>query len=352
MAIMTLITNSCGHEREYEIKKPGAAKWLETVPCPACRHKKGGPVPAQPAPTPAPEPKVEEAKPEIKFETPEWVTKVLNILPSNPFHFVLPDLIQLIGANIPVWLQGPPGTAKSTTVEQVAEAMGMSFYFMACHEMMTRSDLFGFTDANGTDHRTPLWDAYEHGGIMLIDEVDNGNPNLLAALNSAISNGFAVFGSGTKVQRHPDFRVVATANTAGLGPEAGFIGRNGVDPATRDRFVTVFMPIDEDLEDLLAMMYAGEDITDFVETCVNKAEDRLLKRAQNPAVDAHRVVEAVRKVRAVVESRYRGSVISPRTTIHAAGMVNAGFTLDEAIASKLPGLTPSEINDILRGVTR
>jgi len=206
------------------------------------------------------------------------------------------------------------------------------------------------TNANGTDHRTPLWEAYEGGGVVLLDEVDNGNPNLLAALNSALSNGHCVFGSGTVVERHPDFRVVATANTAGLGPENGFIGRNGVDLATRDRFVTVQVPIDDMLEDALAEVHIGAATIAELHMMFQMAAKANLERRsvgkEQPNPKA--IVKTVRKLRAVVDVRFRGSVVSPRTTIQAATMVAAGFTLAEALVAKLPGLTTDEVESVLR----
>jgi MoxR-like ATPase len=198
-----------------------------------------------------------------------------------------------------------------------------------------------------------LWDAYETGGLVLLDEVDNGNPNLLAALNSALSNGHCVFGSGTVVEKHPAFRVVATANTAGLGPEHGYIGRNGVDLATRDRFVTVEVPIDDSLERALALLAVGDDegvkkeATDRAESSRAKLQERAT--AATTRVGPETILKKVRHVRERVEARFRGSVVSPRATIHAATMTTVGFSLEESLAAKLPGLSPDELRQIING---
>jgi MoxR-like ATPase len=353
----TRIKNACGHFFDYRIKRTSSVKWLETQPCPSCRYgtPKGDEPQPQPTPQPTPEPQPEptpqpEPEPEPEPEADaEWVDGVLQLMPDELFHSVLPDVVLLVQAGLPVWLQGPPGTSKSTIAQQAAEALDMSFHPISCHELMTRSDLFGYGDANGVDHRTPLWEAYEGGGVVLLDEVDNGNPNLLAALNSALSNGHCVFGSGTVVERHPDFRVVATANTAGLGPENGFIGRNGVDLATRDRFVTVEVPIDDMLEDALAEVHIGAaTIAELHMMFQMAAKANLEQRSKGRvAVTPKQVVKAVRKLRMTVDSRFRGSVVSPRTTIHASTMVAAGFTLAESLAAKLPGLTRDEVDSAL-----
>lgn len=340
----TEVLCSCGHTYNFNTQDPKFIDVLKGKPCPPCQanvkvdeNKKNENVP--------------EKKPRRKVDK-SWVDSVMEFIPAALFHSVLPDLIMAVRAGLAVWLQGPPGTSKSTLAEQAAKGLDMDYYYVSCHEFMTRSDLFGFTDANGTDHRTPLWEAFENGGLLLLDEIDNGNPNLLAALNSALSNGHCVFGSGTMVERHPDFRVVATANTAGLGPEHGYIGRNGVDLATRDRFVTFQVPIDDALEVALAELYIGSDVEVLYPEFVDAARKRLEKRSLgHEDANAAQVIDVVRQLRALVDSRFRGSVVSPRTTIHAAAMVAAGFTLREALEAKLPGIKPADVTQLMKEVT-
>jgi MoxR-like ATPase len=362
------IVCSCGHKYRYNIKRTSAIDWLKGKPCPSCQHGKTTPDSPQPAPEEQPEaPKEEEPTPEPEPEPKEEpkpdntaaINEVLAAWPSipedRPLHSAFADLLLMVNAGLPVWLQGPPGTGKSTLAEQVADALKLTFHPMSCHEMMTRTDLFGYRDATGTDHRTPLWDAFEYGGVALLDEVDNGNPNLLAALNSAMANGHCVFGSGTVVVRHPNFRVVATANTAGLGPEAGYIGRNGVDLATRDRFVTLQVSIDSTLEGQLAAEGLGDaDLAATTEAMsYNHAVAALRARATRVVeedVKPEDLLRTVAGVRRLAESRFRGTVVSPRATLHAARMVSTGFTVAESMAAKLVGLTDSEVSDLMAGV--
>lgn len=370
----TLIRGTCGHEYPYNVTagpgRPAASKaqWLASRPCPPCQGKlrKGGKqepkappkaprldeimqeTPQAPEPTPEPEPQEEIS--------PEEIDGMLTTFPAIPdgmiTHAAMPDVLLAISAGLPVWLQGPPGTGKSTIAEQVATVLKTGFYPLSCHELMTRSDLFGYRDAVGADHRTPLWDAYELGGVFLLDEVDNGNPNLLAALNSALSNGHGVFGSGTIVTRHPAFRVIATANTAGLGPEAGYIGRNAVDLATRDRFVTLMVPIDARLEHILAMLrYDDQPEVDKLRKAQARVSNAAMRKRAAAACrppEAATLLSAVLAIRDAVEARFRGTVISPRTTDHAAALVHRGFSLREALDTKLVGLDADARTSLLR----
>jgi MoxR-like ATPase len=330
--VPTKVTCACGHDYTFRIDQSrgeATKKWLEKKPCPSCQRK-AEPQHQDPSNTPEPgekvtpesqEPERPETKPEPVATVPvsienldldtlaeKLVGKVMERMQPVEMpelhHEVLPEVIRMLKQDLPTWLQGPPGTSKSTIAAQAAEALGLPLHAISCHEAMTRSDMFGYTDANGKDHRSPMWEAYENGGVLLLDEIDNGNANILAALNSALSNGFTTF-AGQTVRKHDNFKVVATANTAGMGPESGFIGRMGVDLATLDRFVTLQVNIDEALEEAIVRTFLTED--------------------------ADRVLTAVRKLRTAVEARALRMTVSPRVSIHAAKMVRAGVDLSEAL---------------------
>jgi len=354
------VTCACGHEYTFNITRTQAIDWLKSKPCPPCKaklqkQKKGdqqGNTPddktPEPDKTPTPTP-----KPEAKKVDKDWVSSVVKYLPTDAmFHRILPEIILLLNAGLPVWLQGPMGTSKSTLAKQAATALGLKYYPQSCHDQMSESKLFGFkSPTTGEDVRTPLWDAFEFGGVFLLDEIDNGNPNLTAALNSALANEHCVFGGGTVVEKHADFRCVATANTAGLGPERGFIGRAGVDLATRDRFVTIQTPIDDRLEAALTEAYLGGDVTALLPEFIDDATDRLGERSvRRETLTSGEILAKVGKLRTLVETRYRDTVVSPRTSMHSAAMVSAGFTLREAFSAKLPGLKLDEVSSLMRDI--
>ena len=88
-------------------------------------------------------------------------------------------------------------------------------------------------------------------GVFILDEIDNGNANVLSVLNSALANGSCAFADGM-VAKHKDFILIATANTFGNGANAQYVGRNQLDSATLDRFVTIEWNYDEALEMAIA----------------------------------------------------------------------------------------------------
>jgi hypothetical protein len=57
--------------------------------------------------------------------------------------------------------------------------------------------------------------------------------------------------SPAPIARHPNFRMVATANTFGHGADRVYVGRNELDAASLDRFATINVGYDLTLERML-----------------------------------------------------------------------------------------------------
>jgi cobaltochelatase CobS len=150
------------------------------------------------------------------------------------------------GQRLGIFLSGEASSGKTTGAKQVAEALGLKWYFNGAislpHEML------GFIDGAGTYHRTPFRDAYEFGGVYTFDEVDRSDPNALLAVNPHLANGVATF-PDKQVKRHKDCIIICTANTWGLGMDANYSGATKLDAAFLSRFpVKISWDIDLDLE--------------------------------------------------------------------------------------------------------
>ena len=238
--------------------------------------------------------------------TRQDATKVIIKLAHERFEFVL----KIAGLRKNAYLVGPAGTGKSTIGAQVAEALGLPFYTTSCFPQMSPVNLFGYKDAHGQYHRTDFRDAYENGGVFVLDEIDNGHSSTLAGLNQATSNGHCGF-PDTVVRKHADFILIATANTYGSGPTRQYVGRNPLDAATLDRFKRVTIEVDEKLESAAAHA-KNDDIEQ-----VNDWLDR------------------VRRYRRNAESHGLTVIVSPRMSIDGAEMLAAGFTVAEIEAMTL-----------------
>jgi hypothetical protein len=129
--------------------------------------------------------------------------------------------------------------------------------------------------------RTVFRNAYENGGLFLLDEIDAGNSNVLIQLNAALANNYMSFPDGM-IRRHDNFRIVASANTFGLGASRQYVGRNQLDAATLDRFVVLSWDIDDNLEQSLAGGKYGPAWLDVVRYVRSFVDDQGLRVVVSP----------------------------------------------------------------------
>lgn len=190
----------------------------------------------------------EQLKAEVGIAPLKIITST-NAEPKNLglAHKSTGELIQFLGAGCHVFLTGPAGSGKSTGAEQAAKALELPFYATSVCSQTTKTDFLGYMDATGSYRRTQFRDAYENGGVYLIDEIDAGNPNVLSVLNAALSNSNCAF-PDSMVKRHDKFKCVAAGNTWGTGKTVQYVGRNAIDAATLNRFVIIHWDYDEKLE--------------------------------------------------------------------------------------------------------
>lgn len=217
-----------------------------------------------------------------------------------------------------VMLVGPAGSGKTTCCEKVAEILGLPFHALSCGPETFKSDLLGFVDAAGNDHTTEVREAFEKGGLLLLDEMDAAGAGSLTVLNSLLSNGYCAFPGCGMVKRHDNFRCICAANTFGRGSDRMHVGRNQLDAATLDRFLVINFDYDENLERQLACNDAW----------VNK-------------------VQAWRKAAFDLKARI---IISPRASIFGASLLEDGFTeaqveqmavwkgIDESLVAKIKSM--------------
>ena len=166
-------------------------------------------------------------------------------------HDKFDTVLGLVGKDIPVFLVGPAGSGKNVLCKQVAEALGLKFYFT--NAVTQEYKLTGFTDAMGNYQPTQFYKAFTEGGVFMLDELDASIPEVLNILNAAIANRYFDFPAPIGyVEAHKDFRVVAAGNTSGHGADYQYVGRNQLDAASLDRFVPVTVDYSSKIEDSLA----------------------------------------------------------------------------------------------------
>lgn len=213
------------------------------------------------------------------------VRKVKGVVPPE-----FERMVQLASQRIPILLVGPAGCGKTYLCEKLGEALDMEFSDQSCSEGMSESVFNGLLLPIGKNGEfkhvpSPFMDRYENGGIMLLDEMDAGDPNLFTYINKAIANAsYTVAQRFEKpvVKKSRDFVLVAAANTFGHGADAMYVGRNQLDAATLDRFKVGLIAMDycPDVE----LSLADEEICDWAWKLRKKIRENKLRRVMSTRV--------------------------------------------------------------------
>lgn len=191
----------------------------------------------------------------IVYEIPETGRQLKEVT-----HEEFETVLNFVMADESVMLIGPAGTGKNVICKQVAELLGLDFYFS--NAVTQEYKLTGFIDANGYFHETPFYKAFTQGGVFMLDEIDASIPEVLVILNAAIANRYFDFPNGM-VEAHEDFKIIAAGNTFGTGASYTYTGRNQLDGASLDRFAQVHINYSEKIEESLT---DDKDLINFIRT--------------------------------------------------------------------------------------
>ena len=214
------------------------------------------------------------------------------------YHKKFKDICTMVQNGIPVMLTGPAGTGKNHTLMQVADALGLDFYYTS--SVTQEYKLTGYEDANGKYHETEFYRAFTKGGLFMLDEVDASSPDVLVLLNGAIANGYFDF-PNERASAHKDFRVVCAGNTFGTGADMIYVGRNVLDGATLDRFVVIQMDYDSDVEQMLC---PDTDLYDFVTRVRREIKKNSLRMlvGMRASINGYKSIQTGMSKRFIIES--------------------------------------------------
>lgn len=233
------------------------------------------------------------------------------------FHNKFEDIVKIVSKGVPLMLTGPAGAGKNYTLEQVAKALELEFYFT--NAVTQEYKLTGFIDANGVYQETQFYKAFKDGGLFFLDEIDASCPESLIVLNSAIANNYFDFPNG-RINANKNFRVVCAGNTYGTGADMVYVGRNVLDGATLDRFAVIEFEYDNEVERQLAF------------------DDELFK-----------FILALRS--AIKESSLR-YIVSMRATINATKLLEIGMSKKDILESVIiKNIQIDDLNTIIRKIT-
>lgn len=230
-------------------------------------------------------------------------------------HYLSPKVRAIFSTRENVWLTGPAGGGKSKCIELIAASMNLPFYAPPIGRETTNAQLFGYFNATGEYVRTPIRQCVEHGGILSLEEIDFASAAVGTALNALLAGSSVPFPDQV-VPRHKDCIIAASANTYGSGANAQYIGSQGLNAATLNRFVFLDFPYDTRLERRIAT---------------------------NPEWTSYCIL-----IRAKIQALGLKHIVSPRQSIQGSNLIKTGMfsweELEQMVLFK--GLDPITIEKI------
>ena len=137
------------------------------------------------------------------------------------------DVAEAIEHNERVFLYGPSGTGKSWLVRQIAAVVKRPVRRVSLNGETSVADFIGHWTVNGNKEtvfvKGILPQAMQEGFILQLDEVDAMQPEVGFILQQILEpkGHLLLTDTGEDITPHPDFRLVATANTLGFGSDSG-----------------------------------------------------------------------------------------------------------------------------------
>eukprot|EP00796_Vickermania_ingenoplastis_P012973 gene12973-8827_t len=176
-----------------------------------------------------------------------WIKAGLQV-PINDESFILTEsvkghltnLARAVFAQRPVLLEGPTSSGKSSMVKYLAELTGNTFVRINNHESTEVQEYLGHyvTDEYGKLRFVDgiLVNAVRNGYWVVLDELNLAPTDVLEALNRLLDDNCELFIPDTQetIQPHPDLRIFATQNPAGI-----YGGRKMLSRAFRNRFLEI-----------------------------------------------------------------------------------------------------------------
>lgn len=193
------------------------------------------------------------------------------------------DVAEAVEHNERVFLYGPSGTGKSALVRQIAAVVRRPVRRVSLNGETSVADFIGHWTVNSNKEtvfvKGILPQAMQEGHILQMDEVDAMQPEVGFILQQILEphGHLLLTDTGEDITPHPDFRLVATANTLGFGSDSGLYasGTHVLNFSWLDRWDVVvhidYLPADDEVR-LLQSRYPAVN-KDLLKSMVKAAGD-------------------------------------------------------------------------------
>lgn len=178
---------------------------------------------------------------------------------------ILKNALALVAVGSNVIFEGLMGTGKNVLCESIAWILKRPLYRFSLNSQISNIDLLGGKTIEGDTEskelvfeRSTVIEAFEEGGVLVLDEMNMAQPHILPVLNSLLDTARSIAVPGYKVVKgHIGFIALGTQNP-------GYIGTHAVNQAISNRFRKIKFKEPNDIISILQTVVEGiED--DFLE---------------------------------------------------------------------------------------
>ena len=171
-----------------------------------------------------------------------------QVVPVDPCHVFDESFLQDLvlwwtwpDTRIPLYIAGPTGCGKTTSVLQFLARVHVPVISLTCSRRFVKDDLVGRWGAHEGGFAWidgPATIAWKTGAVLLINEFSLAPPEVWVGANDIFEGqSITIEKTGLSIPRHVNTRVIVTDNCrCGTLPESAYSSRNQQDASTCDRF--------------------------------------------------------------------------------------------------------------------
>lgn len=169
-----------------------------------------------------------------------------------------------------LYISGPSGCGKTTMILQIAARLNWGVEQITLSNKCESLDLIGHSTLRNGElvfEYGPLSRAMINGEILILNEIDLMSAGDLSVLNDVLDGkSLTVLANGGEIiHPHPQFRVIATANTKGFGDMTGFYnGTRQMNQAFLDRWRFIEMDYPKESVERALLKNAFPDLSDDI----------------------------------------------------------------------------------------
>ena len=221
-----------------------------------------------------------------------------------------------------LYIAGPAGCGKTSLIMQVCARLQWGLQQITVGNKTEVSDLIGHTVLRKGElvfEYGVLVKAMLNGDVLLINEIDTMSPSDLSVLNDVLEGKPLTItaNNGEIIKAHPNFRVIATANTIGNGDDTGaYVGTRQMNIAFMDRFRYLYMDYLTEQEETELVLKVSKVSKDTAQKLAKFSHDlRELCNSDTPQISAPFSSRALIKVAKMLE--FRKSVMANINSFYA-----------------------------------